>query len=117
METGGDPNLMRVAVENLISNAWKYTSRRPRAHISFRASTVDGRRAYTVRDDGAGFDMTYAEKLFGPFQRLHGPDEFPGTGIGLATVKRIIQRHGGEITAQAEVDKGATFTFTLEGNP
>ena len=110
----GDTHLLRIVLENLFSNAWKFTSRHPQAHIEFGSiRQPDGRLAYFVRDDGAGFDMAYADKLFGAFQRLHGMTEFPGTGIGLATVQRIIQRHGGRIWAEAAPEKGATFYFTL----
>ena len=110
----GDTHLLRIVLENLFSNAWKFTSRHPQAHIEFGSiRQPDGKRAYFTRDDGAGFDMAYADKLFGAFQRLHGMTEFPGTGIGLATVQRIIQRHGGRIWAEAAPEKGATFYFTL----
>lgn len=110
----GDEQLLRVVMENLLSNAWKFTSRRDCAHIAFgTAIQGDGTRAYFVRDDGAGFAMTYAEKLFGAFQRLHNQKEFPGIGIGLATVQRIVHRHGGRIWADSSVGHGATFYFTL----
>jgi len=113
LTASGDRGLLRVALEKLIDNAWKFTSRHPTAGIEFGIADVDNGRALFVRDDGAGFDMAYADKLFGPFQRLHSLDEFPGTGIGLATAQRIIHRHGGSIWARAEVEKGATFYFTL----
>ena len=110
----GDGRLLRAAMENLLGNAWKYTQRRSNARIEFGASRDKGRKAYVVRDNGAGFDMKYAGKLFAPFQRLHREEEFSGTGIGLATVQRIVRRHGGEIWAQAEPGKGAAFFFTLQ---
>jgi PAS domain S-box-containing protein len=109
----GDGSLVRVALENLIGNAWKFTSRRPKALVEFGAVDQQGSTVYFVRDNGAGFDMAYADKLFGAFQRLHTTDEFPGTGIGLPTVQRIVRRHGGAVWAEAEVDGGATFWFTL----
>lgn len=109
----GDAHLLRVALENLLGNAWKFTSKQPLALIEFTATTRAGRPVYVVRDNGVGFDMAYSGKLFGAFQRLHRSSEFPGTGIGLATVQRIIARHGGRVWAEAEVNKGATFHFTL----
>jgi PAS domain S-box-containing protein len=109
----GDARLLRIVLENLLGNAWKFTGRRPTGRIAFGRATVDGREAYFVRDNGAGFDMAYAGKLFGAFQRLHKGPEYPGHGIGLATVQRIVIRHGGRIWAEAEPDKGATFYFTL----
>lgn len=112
-EAEGDPHLLRVVMENLLRNAWKYTSRHANARIEFGRVERDGRSAYFVRDDGSGFDPRSAERLFEPFQRLHSAAEFPGDGVGLATVKRIIQRHGGEVWAQGEVEQGATFYFTL----
>ncbi|MFN7087920.1 MAG: PAS domain S-box protein [Burkholderiales bacterium] len=108
-----DPNLLRVALDNLLRNAWKFTAREPRARIEVGAADEDGRTVYFVRDNGVGFDMKYADKLFGAFQRLHSDADFPGTGIGLATVQRVIRRHGGEIWAKAVPGKGATFFFTL----
>jgi light-regulated signal transduction histidine kinase (bacteriophytochrome) len=109
-----DSRLLRVVMENLVGNAWKYTSRHDRSRIEFgRSPDSNGRCAYFVRDDGAGFDPRYANRLFGAFQRLHSTSEFPGTGIGLATVQRIVHRHGGDIWAEAAVEKGATFFFTL----
>jgi light-regulated signal transduction histidine kinase (bacteriophytochrome) len=109
-----DANLVAVALENLIGNAWKFTSRKPRARIEFGSIARQGEGlTYFVRDDGAGFDEAYAGKLFGAFQRLHAPEEFEGTGIGLATVQRIIHRHGGRVWAEGEVGGGATFYFTL----
>jgi len=114
MVVNGDPRLLRIVLENLIGNAWKFTSRTAQARIDM-ASFPDGadNRAYYVRDNGAGFDMAYVDKLFGVFQRLHTPAEFPGTGIGLATVQRIIHRHGGRAWAESEGGKGASFYFTL----
>jgi light-regulated signal transduction histidine kinase (bacteriophytochrome) len=110
----GDARLLRVVVENLLGNAWKFTSREPAAKIEFGAERQeDGATVFFVRDDGAGFDPRYAGALFGPFQRLHAEDEFEGTGIGLATVARIVHRHGGRTWADGEPDKGATFFFTL----
>lgn len=108
-----DNGLMRVALDNLIRNAWKYTSRHATAHIEFGATQVNGKTAYFVRDDGAGFDPQLSSKLFQPFHRLHSRSEFPGTGIGLATVQRILARHKGKIWAESAVEHGATFWFTL----
>jgi light-regulated signal transduction histidine kinase (bacteriophytochrome) len=99
-------------MDNLLRNAWKYSARVPVARIEVGAQLHEGRRIYFVRDNGAGFDMKYSDRLFKPFHRLHGDDEFEGTGIGLATVQRIVARHGGRVWAQAEEDKGATFYFT-----
>jgi PAS domain S-box-containing protein len=109
----GDRRLLRVAMTNLMANAWKFTSRRPRARIAVGVELRNGGSAFFVRDDGAGFSMEYAARLFRPFQRLHREDEFEGTGIGLATVQRIVNRHGGRIWAEGKVDGGATFYFTL----
>lgn len=113
LQVHADAGLLRVALQNLLGNAWKYTSAQPRARIEVGTMPHDGRAAYFVRDNGAGFDMALAERLFEPFQRFHGAHEFEGTGIGLATVRRIIRRHGGEIWAEGQVNGGATFTFTL----
>lgn len=110
----GDPRLIEIAVTNLLENAWKFTGKRPHGEIEFGVRNGDGRpREYFVRDNGAGFDATYASKLFGAFQRLHHAADFPGTGIGLATVQRIVTRHGGYIRAEGTPDQGATFAFTL----
>jgi PAS domain S-box-containing protein len=108
-----DARLARVVVENLLGNAWKFTQKAPCPRIEFGKSEKDGALACFVRDNGAGFDMAYARKLFAPFQRLHSASEFPGTGIGLATVQRIVHRHGGRVWAEGKVDGGATFYFTL----
>ena len=109
----GDPGLMRLVLQNLLGNAWKFTGKRSPAHVEVGAMAHDGGRAFFVQDDGAGFDMAYAAKLFGAFQRLHASDEFPGSGIGLATVQRIIHRHGGQVWAEGTPGRGATFYFTL----
>ena len=109
----GDAPLLRALLENLLGNAWKFTAKVPSARITFGAEQAEGDRVYFVRDNGAGFDMAYAEKLFAPFQRLHAEADFAGTGVGLATVQRIVHRHGGRIWAESAVGKGATFHFTL----
>jgi PAS domain S-box-containing protein len=110
----GDDQLLSIVLENLLGNAWKFSTQRVSAHIEFgTVPQADGSTAYFVRDDGAGFDMGYADKLFGAFQRLHSEKEFPGIGIGLATVQRIIHRHGGKVWAEGETGKGATFYFTV----
>jgi len=108
-----DPPLLRAVLENLLGNAWKFTAKRDRAQIAFGSELMGGSRVYYVRDNGAGFDMAYADKLFAPFQRLHTTAEFVGTGVGLATVQRIVDRHGGRIWADGVVGEGATFRFTL----
>jgi PAS domain S-box-containing protein len=109
-----DPVLIEMVLRNLVNNAWKFTSRHPTARIEFGTTRGSGERVFFVRDDGAGFDMAYADKLFVPFQRLHSDHEFPGSGIGLAIVQRIVRRHGGRVWFEAEVDGGATCWFTLE---
>jgi light-regulated signal transduction histidine kinase (bacteriophytochrome) len=108
-----DRNLMMIAMENLLENAWKFTSKHETAKIEVGAMIREGQKVYFVRDDGDGFDMTFADKLFGAFQRMHSAADFKGTGIGLATVRRIIHRHGGQIWAEADKGKGATFYFTI----
>jgi len=109
----GDPRLLRVVLENLLGNAWKFTRKKPQAKIELGVAKRDGQKVYFVRDDGAGFDMTYVDKLFGTFQRLHTAEDFSGSGVGLATVQRIIHRHGGRVWAQGAEGEGATITFTL----
>lgn len=113
IHASGDERLLRIVMVNLLGNAWKYTSKHPSAKIEFATTMINNETVYFVRDDGAGFDMQYVGKLFTAFQRLHKSDEFPGTGIGLATVARIIHRHGGRLWAEAAVERGATFFFTL----
>jgi PAS domain S-box-containing protein len=112
-----DPQLARTLLDNLIGNAWKFTGKTPLARIEVGAEDANGVPAFYVRDNGAGFDMAYAEKLFAPFQRLHSSDEFSGTGVGLATAQRIVHRHGGRIWAQGSVGEGAAFYFTVPGEP
>jgi light-regulated signal transduction histidine kinase (bacteriophytochrome) len=112
LKAQGDERLLRVALDNLLQNAWKFSSRQPQTRIEFGV-TPEPEAAFYVRDNGAGFDMAYADRLFGVFQRLHSLREFPGTGVGLATVQRIINRHGGRAWATGAVNQGATFFFTL----
>jgi light-regulated signal transduction histidine kinase (bacteriophytochrome) len=115
----GDPTLLRMVLENLIGNAWKYTGKSAQPMVVFERgepaphSAAGAVHTFTVRDNGAGFDMRFSDRLFGVFQRLHSVNDFPGTGVGLASVRRIVRRHGGEIWADAEVDKGAAFHFSL----
>jgi signal transduction histidine kinase len=111
LQARGDPTLLRVVLENLLGNAWKYTGKCAAPEVWFEHGTSQG--AYLVRDNGAGFDMRFADRLFGVFQRLHSASEFQGTGVGLASVRRIVRRHGGDIWAEAEVDQGARFHFSL----
>jgi light-regulated signal transduction histidine kinase (bacteriophytochrome) len=113
LKVPADKNLIRIVLENLLGNAWKFTRNRVPARIELGVTQQEGKNVYFVRDNGAGFDMTYATKLFGAFQRLHAEKEFEGTGIGLATVQRIISRHGGRVWAEARIEHGATFFFTL----
>ena len=113
LSASGDSRLLRIALENLLGNAWKFTSKLQVAHIQFDEAPSNGTPIFCVRDDGAGFDPAYAKRMFGAFQRLHDKDEFPGSGIGLATVQRIVHRHGGRIWAEGTVGGGATFYFTL----
>ena len=112
MQVHGDPTLLRVVVENLLGNAWKYTGKAVPAHIGFARHAQDT-DTFTVHDNGAGFDMRFADRLFGVFQRLHSANDFPGTGVGLASVRRIVRRHGGEVWGEAEVGRGARFHFSL----
>jgi light-regulated signal transduction histidine kinase (bacteriophytochrome) len=114
----GDPALLRVALQNLLANAWKFTSRRESARIELESDCdAAGDTVYVVRDNGVGFDPRHAGKLFAPFQRCHAQSDFPGTGIGLATVQRIIRRHGGRIWADAQLNRGASFCFTIPQEP
>jgi len=116
MQVDGDAGLMRAVIDNLVGNAWKFTEKTGAPAIDIGSQQRDGRTVYFVRDNGAGFDMQYANKLFSPFQRLHHASEFEGTGIGLATVRKVISRHGGSVWAEGAVGRGATIFFTL-GQP
>ena len=113
MQAQGDPTLLRIALDNLLGNAWKYSARQPQSQIRFEPAAPDGRHCFMVSDNGAGFDMRFADRLFGVFQRLHSASDFHGTGVGLASVRRIVRRHGGEIWAESEVGCGARFYFTI----
>ena len=113
LNANGDPQMLRVLLENLLSNAWKFTRKTPQARIEFGSTTNGAGKTFFVKDNGAGFDMAYRDKLFSAFQRLHNTADFPGTGIGLATAQRIINRHGGSIRAEGAVGEGAAFYFTL----
>ncbi|MDT3737773.1 MAG: ATP-binding protein [Denitratisoma sp.] len=113
----GDPQLLRVLMQNLLENAWKYSAKKADPAIEFGRETIDGETVFFVRDNGVGFDMKYADRLFTPFQRLHRPEEFEGTGIGLATVARIIRRHGGRVWAESGPDEGTTLRFVLGDKP
>jgi signal transduction histidine kinase len=114
MVANGDPTLLRLVLENLLGNAWKYSARTAQARLQFHCSMQAGRQVFNVCDNGAGFDMRNADRLFGVFQRLHSANDFPGTGVGLASVKRIVRRHGGDIWAESELGRGASFHFTLK---
>jgi len=108
-----DPHLLELLLENLLGNAWKFTSKTPRAHVELGSLQLDGVTAFFVKDNGAGFDPAQAEQVFLPFRRLHAEADFAGTGIGLATVRRIMDRHGGRVWAEASIGRGATFYWTL----
>jgi light-regulated signal transduction histidine kinase (bacteriophytochrome) len=113
LTASGDARQLRIMLDNLLGNAWKFTGHTAAPRIEFGEDSSNGEPVYFVRDNGAGFDMTYADKLFGAFQRLHTSDEFPGTGIGLAIVHRIVNRHGGRVWAEGAKDQGATIHFSL----
>jgi len=114
LQVQGDPTLLRVMLENLLGNAWKYTARAGEPQILFGRERTPRGEVFVVRDNGAGFDMRFADRLFSVFQRLHSASDFKGTGVGLASVRRIVRRHGGDIWAEAEVGRGASFYFTLD---
>jgi signal transduction histidine kinase len=109
----GDPRLLRQALENLLANAWKFTGRSERTRIEVGNASVDGQASFFVRDNGVGFDMKYADRLFAPFQRFHSVKDFPGTGIGLSTVHRIVLRHGGRVWCESAPGAGTSLYFTL----
>jgi signal transduction histidine kinase len=109
----GDHALLRIALDNLLRNAWKFTSVREKAHVEVSGEKLGDSVVVRVKDDGIGFDPRFRSKLFQPFERIHGDERFPGTGVGLATVARIVRRHGGEVDAEGVVDRGATFSITL----
>jgi light-regulated signal transduction histidine kinase (bacteriophytochrome) len=109
----GDKGLLYIVLNNLLSNAWKYTRNKAQPIIEFGNTDQDGKRVFYVRDNGVGFDMDFADNLFGVFQRMHSDAEYPGNGIGLATAQRVLKRHGGQIWAEAVKDQGATFYFSL----
>jgi PAS domain S-box-containing protein len=113
VHVNADPKLLMIALENLLRNAWKFTSKRDETCIEFGKTEYDGKQVFFIRDNGAGFDMKFAEKIFEPFKRIHSEKEFGGTGVGLSIVQRVIDRHGGKVWAEGETDKGATFYFTL----
>jgi signal transduction histidine kinase len=117
LSTQGDPHLIRLVLQNLLGNAWKFTARCPDATIEIGSRRLAGVEVFSVRDNGAGFDMKYADKIFDPFQRLHAASEFEGSGIGLAIVHRIVTRHGGQIRAEGVPGAGATFLFSLTPSP
>jgi len=114
LTTEGDPRLLEAVLSNLLGNAFKFTGNCPEALIEFGQIELQGEMVFFVRDNGAGFNMAYSQKLFGAFQRMHTTAEFPGTGVGLASVQRVMHRHGGRVWAEAEVNRGATFYFTFE---
>ena len=113
LKVRGDPHLIHIALSNLLGNAWKYSAKTPDARIEFGAVEIDGKKVFVVRDNGAGFNIDHADRLFEPFRRLHSDSEFPGTGIGLAIVKRVVEKHGGLVWGRGEPGKGAAFHFAL----